>query len=170
MKEIPKILQENGIQCLTSFWKVLKLYSNMTFCNINQTQAKICKVKIWDVNIDFVKQPEVYGCPLPCTSQSFNPKLNTFYDKETNEFLMIFVYFTTTTVEKKEEYFLYDLMNLTSALGGTMGLLLGYSLLSILLSLIKFLERCVLESILARKSKVKKISIDSTKVSNGQKK
>ena len=141
----------------------------MTFCNINQTQANIYKAKIWDINLDFIKQPEVYGCPLPCTSQSFNPKLNTFHDKENNELIMMYVYFATTTVEKKEEYFLYDLMNLTSALGGTMGLLLGYSLLSILLSLIKFLEHCLLESILARKSKVDKISIDSTKESNSPK-
>ena len=130
-------------------------------------RQKFARKKIWDISIDFVKQPEIYGCPLPCTSQSFNPKLNTFYDKETNEILMIFVYFTTTTVEKKEEYFLYDTMSLTSALGGTVGLLLGYSLLSILLSLIKFLERCILDAILARRGKVNKISIESSQESNG---
>ena len=139
----------------------------MTFCNINQTQANIYKAKIWDINLDFIKQPEVYGCPLPCTSQSFNPKLNTFHDKENNELIMMYVYFATTTVEKKEEYFLYDTMSLTSALGGTVGLLLGYSLLSILLSLIKFLERCILDAILARRGKVNQTSIDSTLQSNG---
>ena len=162
MKILPKIFQDNGMNCLMSFWKVLQLYSNMTLCNINQTQINSYKEKIKMIDKQFIQKPEVYGCPLPCTSRLFNPVLNTFHDNKTASFVELWIYFVTTTVEKKEEYFLYDTMNLASSLGGSMGLLLGYSLLSILLSLIKFLERCILDAILARRGKVNQTSIDST--------
>ena len=167
MKVLPKIFQDNGITCLISFWKALKPYSNMTLCEINQTQAEIYHGKIGSINANFIKKPEDYGCQLPCTSHSFNPKLNTFHNIETNGTMNLLVYFTTTTVEKKEEYFLYDMMNLTSSLGGTLGLLLGYSLLSILLSVVNFLEHFILDAILARRSKDNRISQNYNQESNG---
>ena len=98
---------------------------------------------------NFIENSEQYGCPLPCTVRTFNPLLNTFHnvyefsDKNT-EHLRLFVNYASKTVEKKEEYFIYDLMTLASSLGGTLGLLLGYSLLSISLSIINFLERSIL--------------------------
>ena len=158
MKILPKIFQDNGMNCLMSFWKVLQLYSNMTLCNINQTQANSYREKIWEIESNFYQKPEDYGCLLPCTTHSFNPKLNTFHDKKTNDsssMMYILVYFSSTTVERKEEYFLYDIMSLGSSLGGNMGLFLGYSLLSMVLSLINFLERCILDAYSARINKVK---------------
>ena len=156
MRELPNIFQDNGINCLTPFWKVLKLYSNMPFCRINQTDTKSDQLKTSSIlNEKFIQNPEDCGCPLPCTRNSFNSKLNTFYgSNETNKFMNLSVYFTTTTVEKKEEYYLYDFMNLASSLGGTMGLWLGQSLLSILLSLINSLEHYLLDAYSARMSKV----------------
>ena len=128
----------------------------MPFCSMNHTNAKSDQLKTGLVlNEKFIQKPEYHGCPLSCTTHSFNSKLNTFYgSNETNKFMNLSVYFSTTTVEKKEEYFLYDFMSLASSLGGTMGLWLGYSLLSILLSLINFLERFILDAYSARMSKV----------------
>ena len=105
---------------------------------------------------DFIENSEQYGCPLPCTVRTFNPLLNTFHDvyefsDENTEHLMLFVNYASKTVEKKEEYFIYDLMTLASSLGGTLGLLLGYSLLSILLSMINFLEDSILNFLATRK-------------------
>ena len=156
MKVLPKIFQNNGIQCLTPFWKVLKLYSNMPFCSINQTDTKTDQLKTWLIlNEKFIQNPENHGCPLPCSRNSYNSKLNTFHgSNKTSTFMYLSVYFTTTTVEKEEEYLLYDFMNLASSLGGTMGLWLGQSLLSILLSLINFLEHYILDAYSARMSRV----------------
>lgn len=105
---------------------------------------------------NFIENSEQYGCPLPCTVRTFNPLLNTFHDvyefpDEDTEHLRLFVNYASKTVEKKEEYFIYDLMTLASSLGGTLGLLLGYSLLSILLSIINFLERYILNLLATRK-------------------
>ena len=156
LKALPKIFQDNEIYCLTPFWKVLKPHSTIPFCRINETDTKSDQSKTSKIlNEKFIQNPEDYGCPLPCTRNSFNSKLNTFYgSNETNKFMTLSVYFTTTTVEKKEEYFLYDFMNLASSLGGTMGLWLGQSLLSILLSLINSLEHYLLDAYSARMSKV----------------
>ena len=40
LKKLPTILQNNGIMCVTSFWKILQDYSNMSFCDINAIQAR----------------------------------------------------------------------------------------------------------------------------------
>ena len=103
----------------------------------------------------FISQPENYGCPIPCTSHTFNPMLNTFhnyeFENENPHHIDLYAYYSSPTVEKKEEYFLYDTMTLASSLGGTVGLLLGYSLLSILLFLINSLESYLTDAYLARK-------------------
>ena len=102
----------------------------------------------------FISQPENYGCPLPCTIRTFSPMLNTFHNNFNNEsprHLYLWANYASQTVEKKEEYFLYDNITLISSLGGTVGLLLGYSLLSISLFLIDSLERYLTDRSLARK-------------------
>jgi hypothetical protein len=114
------------------------------------------KGKIGSLLRNFIENSEQYGCPLPCTVRTFNPLLNTFHDvyefpDEDTEHLRLFVNYASKTVEKKEEYFIYDLMTLASSLGGTLGLLLGYSLLSILLSIINFLESYILNFLATRK-------------------
>ena len=40
MRILPKILQNNSIDCLTSFWKGLQKYSNIPLCEMNGTQAR----------------------------------------------------------------------------------------------------------------------------------
>ena len=80
--------------------------------------------------------------------------LNTFHNNFHNEspqHLYLWANYASLTVEKKEEYFLYDNMTLVSSLGGTVGLLLGYSLLSTLLFLIDSLERYLMYTCLARR-------------------
>ena len=86
-----------------------------------------------------------------CAKQEFLKQTIHFIGCKDKDYLNLMAYYATTIVEKKEEYFLYDLMTLLSSLGGTMGLLLGYSLLSIILSMINFLERYILDALLARK-------------------
>ena len=40
MRILPKLLQNSSIDCLNSFWKGLQKYSNMTSCQMNETQAR----------------------------------------------------------------------------------------------------------------------------------
>ena len=40
MRILPEILRNSNIDCLSSFWKGLQKYSNMTLCGMNETQAR----------------------------------------------------------------------------------------------------------------------------------
>ena len=40
LQKLPEVLKNNSIDCVTSFWKNLQDYSNLTFCDINATQAR----------------------------------------------------------------------------------------------------------------------------------
>ena len=85
------------------------------------------------------------SCPPLCTKTRYNPEVLNFHrnaEKGTScdsEYIL-FMYFTIDPVAITKEYLVYDTMAIISAIGGTLGLLLGYSILSILLSLIKHLE------------------------------
>ena len=39
-QKLPEVLKNNSIDCVTSFWKNLQDYSNLTFCDINATRAR----------------------------------------------------------------------------------------------------------------------------------
>ena len=40
LQKLPEVLKNNSIHCVTSFWKNLQDYSNLTFCEINATRAR----------------------------------------------------------------------------------------------------------------------------------
>ena len=64
--------------------------------------------------------------------------------------IRLFVNYASRTVEKKTEYFINDFMTLAISLGGTIGLLLGYSLQSFLVSMINSLEGFILSCVPTR--------------------
>ena len=39
-QKLPEVLRNNSIDCVTSFWKNLQDYSNLTFCDITATRAR----------------------------------------------------------------------------------------------------------------------------------
>ena len=81
---------------------------------------------------------------MPCTSTSYNHEIQYFSRRintsiaESNYF-QLRVYYNTLEVEERTETLLYDLSNFLSASGGNLGLLMGFSCLSALLEVIKFL-------------------------------
>ena len=91
-----------------------------------------------------VHDPTKLDCPLPCTQAHFNPVLNTFHGQEYNDTVPIFPYYSTIIVERKVESFVNTPMTFLSSIGGTMGLILGYSLLSVSLYVIDKMEKSVL--------------------------
>ena len=62
--------------------------------------------------------------------------------------IRLFVKYATRTVEKKTEFYIYDFIVLAGSLGGTLGLLLGYSCLSIAETAIDSIERVILDWVL----------------------
>ena len=78
-------------------------------------------------------------CPKPCNEESYNPRLQTFSESP-KIYVNLYPYYSTTNVKKTKEFFVYDAMTILSSLGGTLGLLLGYSILSMMLTLLDKLE------------------------------
>ena len=79
-------------------------------------------------------------CPQPCKEESYNPRLQTFKGKTDQPYFTLYAYYSTTKVKRTKEFFVYDAMTILSSLGGTLGLLLGYSILSMMLGLLDKLE------------------------------
>ena len=78
-----------------------------------------------------------FGCPLPCGLTEYRAKIN-YFDKfdefVTDTTLRLYVYYDTRTVEIQNEVLVYNMAQFLSAIGGTLGLYLGFSCLSLLLA------------------------------------
>ena len=72
---------------------------------------------------------------------SFDQKAQTILKGSQNaEKFPLIIYYISTESEIKVQYFVYDFLTIISAVGGALGLLLGFSLLSITLIVISFFE------------------------------
>jgi hypothetical protein len=88
-----------------------------------------------------------HSCHLPCqrTSYSFKGAYGhansaSKYLNDSSEIFVVYIYESSGVSEEKVETFVYDFFGLVSAIGGNMGLFLGFSCLSIALFLAKKLE------------------------------
>jgi hypothetical protein len=85
---------------------------------------------------------------MPCKLSDYKLTIN-YYDKDIfsemnksdrNKSLSVFVAYGTTNVEWREERLMYDVVALIYALGGSIGLFLGFSCLSVLLFAVEAIE------------------------------
>ena len=103
----------------------------------------------------FADSPDKYNCPVPCIQISFDIVLDYFYDntwiyseldfsdiEDINSFTLV-VFYDTLNVKQLIESFDYDLGSFLASAGGNLGLFLGLSCLSILLSFIKLAKKCL---------------------------
>ena len=145
-----KMLSEAAIDCVTPYWNNFEELFNIPICsNINSTYGRILNKKFAKVNEDFIREKiNLDGCLKPCTLIKYNPTLMSF-DKKAHTLLFgsqnaekfpLIIYYISTGNEIKEQYFVYDFLTIISAVGGALGLLLGFSLLSITLIVISFFE------------------------------
>ena len=86
-------------------------------------------------------------CHLPCSRHEYHTKVHYFHKHSHASFqenlsaLSLYIMYTTMTTEIKEEHLVYDFQGLLTGIGGTLGLFLGYSLLSVLFDIINFFQR-----------------------------
>ena len=75
------------------------------------------------------------GCERTCISTLYSPVVNTFNRglSGTKDLFALHAYYVTTSVVISREFYIYDSITLVTSLGGTLGLLLGYSALSMIL-------------------------------------
>ncbi len=74
--------------------------------------------------------PDVTGCPYPCKATEY--RVVSRRDASVlrkSHISCIFMFYKTTTYKIFEEYLLYDTNTIISAIGGSLGLFLGFSCL-----------------------------------------
>jgi len=81
----------------------------------------------------------ISSCPEPCTTEHIHlkQKVNPFFRENHTE---IYLYWENLDILIEEEYLLMDLNAVVSAVGGSLGLFLGFSCLHFLLSLLSRIE------------------------------
>ena len=146
-KAIFSVMKKKGINCTTPLWNEFEMFG-LPICSSHNVST-LASHSIGRINWKFLRSPSSYGCPILCTSTKFNPKIVHFDESAhylaSNDFkckseYLLYIYYSIDPVEITKEYLVYDAMTIISAIGGTMGLLLGYSMLSMFLSVIKFVE------------------------------
>lgn len=90
-------------------------------------------------------------CPVPCDQTIFDIRLDKFHQNNlggernfSNELIaagvMFILKYNKFVVEKQVETLVYDTGNFLAQAGGNLGLFLGFSCLSLLLAVIKFIK------------------------------
>jgi hypothetical protein len=100
---------------------------------------------------DYLSRTSEFGCPVPCKQKSVKYDLeyfsrNTYFEPDEkhivdNDIFQLIVSFKTMNIEAKKETYVYDNVNFLTAAGGTLGLFMGFSCLSIIFSLIDTLNQ-----------------------------
>ena len=117
----------------------------------NKNSARHAFEKFLDIKTNFSANVAMYGCSLPCTTVSFGFDVFTIHRNswiDTNDEpevpLGVFqfrFYFSLLEVEESVVTLVYDLETLLASLGGNLGLFLGFSCLSVMISLLQMLKR-----------------------------
>jgi len=123
---------------------------------IAECQTKEDAVKMYRVYKSLLKQfkgkPELLGCQYPCFSRTYNVKWMDFHknylieDQEVHEDIFFDQHYYLSfsyqdfTIEEKVETLVYDFGSFLTSIGGNLGLFLGFSCFSLLVSIIEMLK------------------------------
>jgi hypothetical protein len=80
-------------------------------------------------------------CKPPCTEQIFTLTRNQVSQRMSNASTIVWISFDTLSVRVITSYDLFDLVEILSAIGGSLGLFLGYSMKSVTDYAIRKLQR-----------------------------
>ena len=101
----------------------------------------------WDIFLDLVKNTSSFGCPMPCEQISY--KVDSIYYHKNNKvlvegkFFSLFIAYSTLMVEERIETLNYDIASFLATAGGYLGLMLGFSFLSLLLTALAGLKKMI---------------------------
>ena len=143
------MMSSTDIHCVIPEWNIFEEFDIPVCAKLNSTYERVLNHQMSEINRNFIyNKTNPDGCPLPCTLTKYNPTVLNLYSKamtfENNKnkdlLYILLIYYTSTKTEIKRQYFVYDFLTIISAIGGALGLLLGYSFLSIMLSVIHSFE------------------------------
>ncbi len=146
VKQKVQTFAENNVSCTTPYTRhYFGTNTSLPWCSKEVHRFSINRFT--EMLLDLGKAPEKYGCMRSCRETAYEASV-TFYHENTGFWSFgptLYFSYNTLDVENKEERLLYDLPNLVSAIGGSMGLFLGLSLVHILQ---KTLQQCNKKSLL----------------------
>ena len=102
------------------------------------------------------------ACPPPCKQKSYNIKIVPYhrnslvdatftYEKTLGEpFIYLSLYYDSLGIIEQDETLLYDVGSFLSAAGGNLGLLLGFSCLSVFIGIFKLLKLKKIKSLYSK--------------------
>jgi hypothetical protein len=145
-------VQSQGVK----FFEKLLQNDQLKECQTLEDAAKTYEV-YYNKTETFEGETAGIGCTRPCKQISHSFTLSEFHrnnwvevrDPHSAEYLdnyySLFVSFGSMDVEKQVESLIYDAGNFFAAVGGNLGLFLGFSCLSIIFATIDFLVRVFLK-------------------------
>lgn len=82
----------------------------------------------------------VGDCKTPCLWTDFTPRIVNYDDTHYVDSTLLYIAYLTTMNVEKTEVLMYDIPNMLSNLGGTLGMYLGFSLWASLLDILDYLK------------------------------
>ena len=114
--------------------KLDKILEHLPFCNTS-SQINCYWEKLGDVEKKVVTKP--------CTILEYNGELDVYQTSKNNSAWFEMQFLNPAKVTVKEEYLIYDAVSMISAIGGTMGLCVGFSFTAFVSCLLSFLELAI---------------------------
>jgi len=125
---------------------IIPVNSEISQCN-SHFEAGITYKIMQNIFAEFSRKSQLNNCPMPCQYNSYNIKLRYLHknawiehedDNLSNDSSLLAISYSSLLVEERIETIVYDLENLVTSVGGQLGLFLGFSCFSTLLTFLKF--------------------------------
>ena len=143
MNQFPAFLRLHNVTCMTATQNFPHL-ADFPQCEFtNEKESGAFQSDTANVLRRFINELDDLGCKRTCISTIYSPVVNTFNQglAGSKDLFAIHAYFVSTSVVISREFYVYDSITLLTSVGGTLGLLLGYSVLSMVLFCIDNVEK-----------------------------
>ena len=138
LHELSKELQDCAKPCKNGqIWADIygkqldRIMEHLPFCN--SSQEKECY-------LDKLTSAERRVIVKPCTTFEYNGELDVYPSGEKNLAWFNLHFLSPPKISVKEEYLIYDAVSMVSAIGGTLGLCVGFSFTGLISCLLRYLE------------------------------
>ena len=138
---------KNTINCSIPIFDAISEAAKTDFVECpNKEDAKMMEKTFMKLFYKFRDRPGSFGCPLPCTRISYDIDTSYYHENSGDpdagrSNFRLFIFPSTEFVEDLSETLLYDAGGFLAAAGGHLGLLLGFSCLSVLYAIVKWLKK-----------------------------
>ena len=136
-------LFKDKLACKSALINGINLSSKVPMCSDNETSRNITSDAI-EIFVSRMQNLDEFGCPLPCSHFTYSINLvrqhknafELFTGENRTEDYHLFFYYSSLESDVESENLIVDFPNLVANIGGYLGLLLGFSCLTIYLSVL----------------------------------